>query len=339
MPFKRNLIVLLLVIFIVAALPVAAQDGGLNDDELALIELVSTAQDNLLALDSYNYSGQQITQQTILSGEGTLALTLTQNITQDLSGSVVSAADNVNSTQSIAQTIETRVNTRDPERLNMSLDIVILDGAMYLRVPTAPSELRSAFPADWVPADEAAAYEGMAFVDLEQLANLMSNTLPVYELNDETVVAVEELESETINGVEMRLISISIAPNVALGGFGDQFGAFGAFDTDLFNQLLENTIATITMYIGAEDTQVYRIKSDVLIDFETDDFEGSALSLDQTTSMTINITEFNPEVEITVPEPAPVEEDTVDETEGEATEDTDTETEAETEAEAPADAG
>lgn len=306
MLFRKSVVFILTLLLVTSVVPVRAQDGGLPADQQALLEIVTSAIENFGTLDSYRYSGEQTTAQTIVSGAGIRAVTIDQTTTQTLSGAVVIAGDAVNSTQTVSQTIESRVNNAQEARsFTMDFELVALDGEIYLRYPVVPEETRALLPEDWINASEASNYEGLAALNMETFAELLNQALPLYELTSDNVLEVEELESTTVRGQETRVFRIVFDPALALEGSSQQLAALANFDAEVIQQMLANSTAELVINVGVEDNLIYQIASAVTIDFESDDFEGAALSLDQTTTGTFNITEFNPEVEITVPEPAP----------------------------------
>lgn len=329
MLFRKSIVFILMLLLVASVVPVRAQDGGLPDDQQALLEIVTSAIDNFNSLDSYRYSGDQTTAQTISTGVGIRAVTVNQATTQTLSGSIVLDGEVANSTQLVSQVIETQINTRDPESFSMDFEVVSLDGDVYLRFPVVPEETRAMFPADWVDASEAAGYEGLGVLDLDVFADLISQTLPLYELTSENVLEVEELEGNTVRGQEVRVFRVVIDPALALSEASEQLVALLGVEADLVEQILDSGAAELVISVGVEDNLVYEIASTATIEFESDDFQGSNVALDQTTTSSFRIIEFNPEVEITVPEPAPpAEEETTDtqedatDSEGESPDDT-----------------
>lgn len=306
MLFRKSAVFILSLLLAATIVPVRAQDGGLPADQQALLEIVTSAIENFGTLDSYRYSGEQTTVQTIVSGTGVRRVTINQTTTQTLSGTVAIEGDTVNSTQTVSQNIESRVNNaQEAQSFTMNFELVSLDGGVYLRYPVVPEETRALLPEDWISADEASNYAGLAALNMETFAELLNQALPLYELTSDNVLEVEELESVTVRGQETRVFRVVFDPALALEGSSQQLAALANFDAEIIEDMLANSTAELVINVGVEDNLIYQIASSVTIDFETDDFQGTALSLDQTTTGTFNITEFNPEVEITVPEPAP----------------------------------
>ncbi|MCI0711557.1 MAG: hypothetical protein L0154_15485, partial [Chloroflexi bacterium] len=129
MLFRKSVVFILTLLLVATVAPVRAQDGGLPADQRALLEIVTSAIENFGTLDSYRYSGEQTTAQTIVSGEGIRAVTINQSTTQTLSGAVVIDGDNVNSSQSVSQAIESRVNNaQEAQSFTMDFELVALDG-------------------------------------------------------------------------------------------------------------------------------------------------------------------------------------------------------------------
>jgi hypothetical protein len=319
MLFRKSVVFILTLLLVATVVPVQAQDGGLPADQQALLDIVTAAVDNFNSLDSYRYSGEQTTAQTIESGIGIRAVTIEQTTAQTMSGTVAIEGENVNSTQTVSQTIESRVNTRDPETITMDFELVSLDGEIYLRFPVVPEGTRALLPGDWINASEASGYEGLAALNMEAFSELVFQTLPLYELSSDNVLEVEELESATVRGQETRVFRVVIDPALALGSSSEQLASIGNFDSELLEAMLADATAELIINVGAEDNLIYQLGSNIVIDFESDDFQGSNISLDQTTTSTFNIVEFNPEVDISVPEPEPPAEEPTTEPDEEAT--------------------
>ena len=303
MLLRKWFIALLTIALFTAILPVQAQDG-FSDDEKALLDLVNTAQTDLQGRTSYHFVGEQTTNQTLINGTGIRAIVLRTELERSYEGDVAVVSETaVNSQVEVVQQNALYLNgSTDPTRLTVNINMVTVDGAVYIRFPRVSDELIG-YPRDWVNLDEAGDLAGLEAVNVDSLIELSTSNVPTYELTEATVLAIEELGVDGDNAVIKLTLDASsvLATNIA-SSLSDE-----NVDAVLIQTLLAGATLDILYYVNMEDGSLARV--DTILELNVELAEGviteEALSITQSTTSSVVFTDFDASVDITVPEPAP----------------------------------
>lgn len=303
MLLRKWFIAFLTIALFMAILPAHAQDG-LTDDEKALLDIVNAAQTDLQSRTSYHFVGEQATEQVITNGVGIRAIILNNEVTRTYEGDISVVSDSVvNSSVEVAQRNSLRLNTAsDPVNTTVNIDLVMVDGAVYVKFPRVSDSL-TGYPTDWVNLADAGDLAGLDAVNMDSLMELSTSTAPTYDVSEATVLAIEELGVDGDN----RVIKVTLNASAALGD--DIRNSMGGDDVDatLVESLLAGATLEVLYFINTDNSSLARVDSILNINVEL--AEGAltedALSIVQSTQTSILFTDFDASVEITVPEPAP----------------------------------
>ncbi len=304
MLLRKWFIALLTIALFSAILPAQAQDG-FSDDEKALLDVVSTAQADLQSRTAYHFVGEQTTSQTLTNGVGVQAIVLETEVDRSYEGDVAVVSDSVvNSTVAVSQRNELYLNNAlEPQVTTVNIEMVTIDGAIYVRFPRVSEALEGTYPADWVNLAEAGNLTGLEAVDVNGLVELSANNAPSYDLSEGTVLAIEELG---VDG-ENRVIKVTLDAALALTDDINASLADDQVDALFIQTLLSSSTLEVLYYVNAEDLVLARV--DTLLNIDVALEEGivteDALSIVQSTTSSVVFSDLDASVEITVPEPAP----------------------------------
>jgi hypothetical protein len=227
--------------------------------------------------------------------------------TTDLSmaGDVASNGDYILSTSRTVTTPD--VSDAPP----LDMELVSVDDVLYVNFQTEGTLYEKEY-ADFAPGwhryDELSEQltDTINGLVLESLVNLQ---LPSDLLFDDNLIeSVTEVESEIVDGVEMRVFDVEMD---ALGVFAGQSPLTGleAIEELLRNaEFISKTELSLTyrMWIGAEDGQLYQISGESLsfLPYLTEEQDGPPYDLDMTSTLTYSISEHGAVEEIVLPEGA-----------------------------------
>lgn len=310
MLLRKWFIAFLTIALFIAILPAQAQDG-LSDDEKALLDFVNTAQTDLQGRTSYHFAGEQTTNQTLTNGVGIRAIIIETEVERSYEGDIAVVSDTaVNSSVEVSQQNLLYINeSSDPTTTIMNIEMVTVDGGVYIRFPRVSEELTD-YPADWVNLAEAGDLASLKGVDVNSLLELSTSNAPTYELTEATVLAIEELGVDGDN----RVIKVSLDATLVLTDNITTALSGEGVDRVFIQTLLTGSTLDVLYYVNAEDTTLVRVDTTLNINVEL--AEGivteDALSIVQSTTASVVFSDLDATVEIIVPEPAPPTEDTTD---------------------------
>lgn len=244
---KRHLILLCIMMLTTLSLSITAA----QDNETEAYDVIRQAIDALG--DGYTYSSDiMVTQTFIGDGDGF------GNVTSQSTKGQIDADGNYHIKQSF-QAGETSETLEDTPIFHMEL--LSLVDSLYIYFENVEEAFPTIFEdleAGWYSVDDLMA----SFDELspEQLIiqNLTTVNLPADDLmTDDFILSVEELESTTIDGVDMRVFEVEmdafqifIAQNSGTGTFMEQLEAI--LESGEFLEQSEFTL-TYTLWIGADD--------------------------------------------------------------------------------------
>src|SRR5690606_7626386 len=120
---KKRLILLMLAVFVLAAVPVFAQDEA--------VQTVSDAVAEIQELDSYTTHVEQTISQVVSLGSGDTAMSTTNDVVQTVDLQIVRTDDGYNTAGVIDQTI-TANTAGQVQEVPLTIEIVLLDGVAFL---------------------------------------------------------------------------------------------------------------------------------------------------------------------------------------------------------------
>ena len=310
---KCGLILLVVMMMLLSLMPaIQAQDDltedDLTDEERDLIEYVSDAISKLNAMNSvYTSATQSIVQDIRAQGER-----INQTITQDITAWILNegmlpVAMDATTIQSIA----TSSNPGQDVELELSMDMRLLDDVLYVRVYDYPAQLNGFYPDGWVNLIEAGdRYQGFQLLNVEQLSNVAANSGIANIYNENTVLGIEELETETLeDGTDVRVFSVELD---ALAVMQDEttasamsilnFESLGIDDVEAFMEdMMDSVSYVVTIQVDAETDIV--LQTEVLMNMVAEiTIQGISVDLIQDVTSTYTYSRFNEEIEIIVPD-------------------------------------
>ncbi len=315
MSVRKLLVVVITALMILAVVPAQAQEG---ED---LLGVVTTAFTNLNGLQGYQATTEREQSQTISSGEGYLALASDISIEQTITAQVRPAiegqteASSLVVEQSNSVFVDDTTDNDDPIEQDINLEVVQIDGQIYVRIPTDIEGLFSA--TDWVNISENPEVLPLGSdFDFTNIVNLSGISGAVFTAD--TVTAIEEGANEGISGQLMRVFTVTMNPT-ALFSNVDGAALAGLSDTDdpIVQAVLAGMTIQYTVWVGQDDNLPHRLQAVINVDVElgADVTGGDAAKIVITSEATTDYTALGEPVDIQVPTPAPVNEGDTDEPE------------------------
>lgn len=280
---------LFLALLVVLTVPLAAQD----DDPAAVI---AEAQARTLAQSSYRLQGENILAQTVRAGDAENESVLTQQVTQTVDGVFAFVDTDVVASsliwyQDLALTLPEGVTLGG----DFSLELVLLDEMLYVKVPEAAGDFASLTTDGWITTDDQAGIlPGLNVAGgADVVAALFSMALV---LPPETVQSIEQPETDTYTVV---IDVAALAESDDLGPVQTLLASmsFGGDMTSLFDVLRDDMQMTITYHLN--EGLIERAETEVqVVTTLAGDIE---LDLDLQLASTAHYSDFDVPVEITPP--------------------------------------
>jgi hypothetical protein len=210
-------------------------------------------------------------------------------------------------------------NAITPTTLTVDMEMVLVGGVGYIRFTRLPENVTT-YPTTWVTLDEASQIPGLDAFNLDSLIQTSTSPVPLYALDETTVLDIAETEESTEN---LRMIRLRINASAALGDMIKTLIASPDVDPAFIDRLLENAVTDVTYAINANG-EITSVTSTVSINLavEAGLVGDEPFTLTQTSTTTFELSGFNSDIQISVPENEP-----------ESTDDTTTESDGETEGE------
>ncbi len=306
---KRLLICALLLLL---ALPVVAQEE-LTETQLEWLTYVQTAMDNTLTLESYNADGSMIMSQQIVPSAGAEGMVnVNQMIEQTMQGQVlIGDAENIAVNMTMEQDITVIMPGMPETNVTQTLEIIVVEGNLYMRFSNLSAELANVFPEGWVNLNENPnAFPGSNAIVADQYTQALQANLAL-TLTEELVLDITEGEETELDGQTMRVFEIEIntpalfatdAMGTALSMF--DFSAFGIDSEEAQAVFGEKLQMQLLVYIGVDDEWVHYQESQVTVD-ELDMSsmlnQTAPVYLSQQITTVITYSEFNAPVTIEAP--------------------------------------
>lgn len=307
---KRLLTGLLLLVLVA---PLFAQDAALTDAELELVEYVSNATTNTLALSSYTASGTMSITQHIEPESATPGIAeVNQEVEQTINGQMLMSEDGeISANMVIEQNIVMTLTGQPETNITQTIEIVVFDGNLYLRFSNLSPLLENLFPQDWVNLNENPnAFPGSEVIVADQYVQAIQASLAL-PLSEELINSIEELAEETMDGQTMRVFQMDINP-VALFASEEMGTAMGMFNMQAMGVTTEEAMIAfgekmqmqLLLYVGVEDELVHYQETYITVDEL--DMSGmmnqtTPVYLSQEITTAITYSDFNAPVTIEAP--------------------------------------
>ena len=307
MSVRKLLVVVIAALMLLAVVPAQAQDG---ED---LLGVVTTAFANLNGLPGYQATTEREQSQTLSSGEGYLTIASDIEVEQTITAQVRPASEGQTEASSIVVEqsnsvfVDDTTDNDDPAEHNINLEVVQLDGQIYVRIPTDVEGLFSA--TDWVNISENpdALPLGSDF-DFTNIVNLSGISGAVFTAD--TVTTIEEGANEGISGQLMRVFTLTMNPSALFSSVdGAALVGLGDANDPIVQAVLAGMTIQYTIWVGQDDNLPHRLQAVINVDVElgADVTGGDAAKIVITSEATTDYTALGEPVDIQVPTPAPVE--------------------------------
>ena len=280
-----------------------AQD--FTPEEQKLIAFVAASFENVLNQKSLKATTESVVSQDMNISDGGQNLDILQNITQEMNVDILSDGDGgVAASYSVLdQNMSMDMGDLGSFEQPLTMEMVLDGTDFYIRYTNVPAESAALFPEGWVTLDEAG---GMEMFNQEFFESLTGRrALALYEVNEETVAEIRELDGETVEDVPMRVIEIVWNADALLtvAGIDNMFNAeqLGIPLDDFLNEFKEKTISSQRVWIGESDGLPYRI--DVVMRAEDLSLTVQTAQVIMTMDMNSTTTyfDFNVPVDIVIP--------------------------------------
>ncbi len=305
---KRPLIVIIIMLaFVWGAIPLSAQE--LTPEQQELFDILQDAFSAVRDASSFRSSGEQSINQIITVTSNGQTLTLEQDIDQTLDGQVSFDDENgINASITLDQSLSMLMPGQPPTNLDMTMELVIFEGVLYVRVSNiSPANMASFFPQGWVNLNEDQTSVFAGVINADQYVNMLSNQI-FYEFTEEMVANIEVLEDVEEEGQILKVYQVTLDTE-ALAGMEMMEQAVAAFNTgemdmaSFMEQYLQNTEMMLVIYIISDTNIIYRADTIMNTDMTLNDFAGipGPVNLKQEMSSSLVYSDFNAPVEISDP--------------------------------------
>ena len=301
---KRVLLFIMLLLS-VAIGGVAAQEDTLGDEDLELIEYVGEAFTNMAELETVATEAEQTIDQTIEAA----GQTITQVIDQTVTG-VTIFGDDLALESTVVQEITTVAGFQNVT-LDMTMDMVAVDDALWVQVRDVSAIVANQFPNGWVDlSEDPMAIPGMELFDLDQMMQQTNSGLN-YPITPEAVSSIAEIDEAEIDDQTMRVFEILIDWQGFINS--EQFetmrsmfnpGGVDGVDVDaMMNQMFNGANIELVVYIGADDQLVHQVDIVMNIAAEIEGMIPGVATVDMVQDLTgsYRYFDFNEDAEITAP--------------------------------------
>jgi hypothetical protein len=305
---RRSVFGLALVVCSLLMIGGVSAQGDFTDEELEWIDFVAEAYDNTADSDSFRVEYDQSTTQELSTGSGRSAVEVSNDISQAMTLEFERSDDGSTFSAVLEQTTTTDMSGQSTD-IELTIEMVLFDDELYMRVSdVSPRSASSAFPDDWVNvADEADRYPFLAAFNVDSITSLYDAPLGL-EIDEDTLLSIEELDSDEIDGQEMRVFEFEYDAEALFGSkvmaaFIDALSgmAQGVDVQDLIDQMAGDTEITYTVWINEEDMLVYRFDSVLNID-TTIEISGTEVDLVQEAEASVYYSDFGEDFDIEEPD-------------------------------------
>jgi len=291
---KKWMILIFMLLLMLPSVGQAQDEKDFTDEERELIAFVAAAYENLAAITSYESEvSQSITQDIDTSGT-----TIKQIIEQDFVSQIhIDPDEDINrSYTKMEQYMSSDMGLGSPVEVNAILELVMYDGVLYMRY----NEPQPGIPSGWFDAQDILG----SIMNIEQLAQMANPTLPTYSFSEESILSIEELDSETLDDQEMRVFEIVmdseyIFTSGAMSNLFD-FSSYGIDTEDMLNEFATGTELTVQIWIGVDDKLPHKVTSDMTSDI-TMEVQNISMDLLQNTTSETTLFNFGKPVKIEEP--------------------------------------
>lgn len=293
---KRFLVVVVVLMVMVNVMPAAAQEDALTEEELALIEYLAGVYETFFTLKTVQATTVQNIDQDVTAG----TVTINQVIHQEMQTQIIYDEEgNLSALYSKnEQSLSQEVAGQPAVTVDTDSEMIMVDGQLYMRLTTPQPGL----PTGWF---DPATLPGNIYNYDAMMEMAGRNSLALYPISPDTVVAIRELEPETVDGVEMRVFELEFATEIILeqSGLEAMFNADAGFDVeDMVAKMGDDASYIQKIWIGAKDNMLYRAEFTLQTSMQDIEVTGAgAMDLVQDITGSVEYYGFNEPLKIEAP--------------------------------------
>lgn len=323
---KRIMPLMIVVLMLAMVVPVRAQ-GGLSDEELALLADVQTSVAKFYQQQTYAITGQQVS----TTGLDMMGQKMEFTTTQNIAGQTVLGKDGslVASYQSLEQIVDSGIMGMTSGQ-TFAYETILVDGQSYIKFTTSEGlgVVAEYYPQAWTAIDPEDTTSTLALFNMTP--SFGNSYLPINGFDNPAMMkSVTEVEGGEIEGQAMRIIEFEldtaavqtsgfygtnqIATSQALGavmGGGapadPSVPSTDAITQEQLDQFMTDTTLVQRVWIGADDGLPHRVEIVIGVDTEMamEQLGGMSLPIVMETTTTLDFTDFNAVFDIQAPEVA-----------------------------------
>lgn len=237
----------------------APQGPVLTETDVANLNLVTNALNNIPSLNTFEVAAQRTVTQ---------AATALRQTEQTLSSTLNAKAQYVSSTLSAvdiqeSQNYSANVGQQSGSRI---ISVIMADGSTYVKVDRALGALSGAYRSGWVDSRlEPRGIPGLESLDLETYKQSVARPLP-FNIPREGVTSVRELEKTEVNGQPVRVFQIRIEARRAgdKTAFKPLLVSFPIEELMPYQAQIDDALANamvidLVVGVGEQDNHVYTV--------------------------------------------------------------------------------
>lgn len=297
---------------------VTASIAAAQDDAQSLI---LSAYENTRSLDSFVYESESVVTQ--IMGMGGMDLDTETTIATNTQGQRVGDVVNLSTTS------QTSIGSMMGD-MGFGFELIYVDGVLWARGGAEASEggaggmmgdmFGQMFPTEWTNiSEDPDAYPSLSvYTNPDLILPQLTDGASLYTLSEDVLATAEELPSEELDGRTVRVFQFTANPSdlseearaaidsaIAsasqmgggdMSGMGDMTGMMEG----MFEDMMENMLITVTLYIDeAENLVVQSVVEQATT--MTMDMQGMEIAIDQTSTTTSRLVDYNTDVVIEAP--------------------------------------
>jgi hypothetical protein len=303
--YKRTLL-LVVALLVLTACPAGAQDDFTPEEE-ALTEYVAAAIEDTLAQNSISATldMEMLMNMVFVTGSDTTNLTMEMTAGGEIKNAI-DEEQNVSSTAEITMEMSISMPGTSAQEGAVDISVIQLGSDGYARFSNAAGVFTDALPeTDWISLD---LEDPTSLVDVESLLAYRDIGLQ-YPVTVETIVAIKELEPETLDDQAMRTFEMTFdmpaIMEMSEEMLVNMLGTSGLGQDDaLLEALVETMTLDLALWVGDEDGLVHYAQPTITVETELTAAQTGSIPADVTLEMVQEITysAFGEPVEIVAPD-------------------------------------
>ncbi len=294
-----------------------------QDDLQATLDLLTAAYQHSAAVPSYAAQWDSTISQSTQLTQGDTVYVISTEITESQTAQIVGTNTSSTVIQRITQgqmVVPGQSGAPLPEiemmpQLELEGALIAVDGGVFVNLDDTAPEYRAGLPGGWQEVLDGTALGGNGTVSLTNVATSldrvrMDAVKMMALLNPAVVKSAEVLTDDELDGQVMTRYLLTLDTALAMAATGQDASALLG-DLELSEAavaaLLDATVYTLEVWVGADDQMVYRQITTLNLDRVLDsvsfgsDLGGAAVTISHHQSDTLTLSELNADFDIRMP--------------------------------------